>query len=74
MPSTTDPQPINLAELRAERAAARLPLNASQQRAYRRLAIAALGLDVPTLTRQLRARRLEALPELRLVPAADLAA
>ena len=62
MSFNTNCEPISLVERRAARQADvkwRTPLSAGQQRAYRQLAIVALGLDVPTLTQQLRARRLE---------------
>ena len=49
-------------------------LTPAQQRAYRQLAIVALGLDVPTLTQNLRGRRLLRMPTLRLVPQTDWAA
>jgi len=49
-------------------------LTPAQYRAYRQLAIAALGLDVATLTNDLRARRLQRMPELRVLPEPDRAA
>jgi hypothetical protein len=52
----------------------RAQLTPAQYRACRQLAIAALGLDVRTLTAQLRGRRLRKIPLLRIVPPADLAA
>jgi hypothetical protein len=73
-------EPISISERRSSRnesnesAADRTPLSPAQQRAYRQLAIFVLRLDVPTLTRDLRARRMLAMPELRLAPPTDCAA
>ena len=69
-------EPINLAERRSARDqnAGATPLTTGQQRAYRQLAIFALGLDLPTLTRELRARRLQRMPEVLVVPTIDRAA
>jgi uncharacterized protein YlxW (UPF0749 family) len=78
MSTNSNVEPISLTEHRAARQTAAMPnagaLTADQRRAYRQLAIHALGLDVATLTRTLRARRLERMPELRLLPPADIAA
>jgi hypothetical protein len=80
MPSNAGMQPISIAERRAMRQANQSAvgdaetLTAAQQRAYRQLAIYSLGLDIATLTRQLRARRLQRMPELRIVPTSDRAA
>jgi hypothetical protein len=46
----------------------RQPLASARQAAYRHLALTILGVDVRTLTAELRARRQEAAPQLRLVP------
>ncbi len=69
-------QPIDFTERRMAREARAqgAALTPEQQRAYRQLAIFALGLDLPTLTRELRARRIERMPELRLLPQSDRAA
>jgi len=72
-----DVQPISLADHRASRqtsAAQPKQLTAAQHRAYRQLAITTLGLDLPTLTQTLRARRIQAMPQLRIVAPTDLAA
>jgi hypothetical protein len=77
MSTNSNVEPINLTERLAARQATAshgAALTTGQRRAYRQLAIHALGLDVPTLTRTLRARRLERMPELRLLPPADIAA
>lgn len=77
MSTNSNVEPINLTERRAARQATATngaALTVAQRRAYRQLAIHALGLDVPTLTRTLRARRLERMPALRLLPPADIAA
>jgi hypothetical protein len=77
MSLNSDMQPISLVERRALRqlnANDRAPLTAAQQKAYRQLATAALRLDVPTLTQDLRSRRLQRMPELRLLPQSDCAA
>ena len=77
MSTNSNVEPINLTERRAARQAASsdgAALTADQRRAYRQLAIHALGLDVATLTRTLRARRIERMPVLRLLPPADIAA
>jgi hypothetical protein len=58
----------------AAQTSARAQVTPARYRAYRQLAIAALGLDLPTLTADLRARRLRDMPVLRIVPPADLAA
>ena len=55
-------------------ASQRALLTAAQRRAYRQLTIAALGLDLPSLARHLRNRRLQRVPELRRVPRIDIAA
>jgi hypothetical protein len=70
-------QPISLVERRAARLADphnNAQLSIALQRAYRQLAIAALGLDLPTLTRELRSRRIQRMPELRLLAHGDQAA
>jgi len=46
----------------------RQPLDSARPAAYRQLALTILGVDVRTLTAELRARRQEAGPQLRLVP------
>jgi hypothetical protein len=77
MSLNSDVQPISLVERRAARLADphnSAPLSIAQQRAYRQLAIAALGLDLPTLTRELRGRRIQRMPELRLGVHGDQAA
>jgi hypothetical protein len=75
MSTNAKQQPIDLASRRASRDASRsVSLTVAQQRAYRQLAIAALGLDLPTLTRELRARRLQRMPLLQLLPPTDRAA
>lgn len=77
MTSNSDVQPISLVERRALRQANSsnaAALTAAQERAYRQLVIAALGLDLPTLTRHLRSRRLQQMPHLRLLPGAERAA
>jgi hypothetical protein len=51
-----------------------MQLTPAQHRAYRRLALTVLGLDVATLTTGLRARRLEAMPPLQVLPQIDRAA
>ncbi|HEV7666629.1 MAG TPA: hypothetical protein VGQ62_24050 [Chloroflexota bacterium] len=43
------------------------PMTAARQRAYRRFALTVLGADLPTLTADLRARRLASPLKLRLV-------
>ncbi len=79
MPSNSNPdvRPIGRLEclgMRQANAGKVEALTPAQRRAYRRLAIYALGMDIATLTRDLRARRLERMPEQRLVPTSDLAA
>jgi len=77
MTSNADVQPISFGERRALRQASSnncAPLTAAQERAYRQLVIAALGVDLPTLTRELRGRRLQQMAHLRLLPPADRAA
>jgi hypothetical protein len=74
MSTTSHVEPINLTERRAARRLKADALTADQRRAYRQLAIHALGLDIATLTSTLRARRLERMPALRLLPPADIAA
>jgi hypothetical protein len=49
-------------------------MSPARRAAYRRLALTVLGLDVPTLTAKLRARRLASAPWLRLVPPSSRAA
>jgi hypothetical protein len=43
-------------------------MSPARQGAYRRFALTVLGLDVPTLAVELRARRLAAAPRLQIVP------
>ena len=77
MSTNANVEPINLNERRAARHAngtEAAALTPGQRRAYRQLAIYALGIDISSLTQTLRARRLERMPELRLVPPADIAA
>jgi hypothetical protein len=77
MTSNPDVQPISFVEGRAMRQASssnRPTLTAAQERAYRQLVIAALGVDLPTLTRELRSRRLQQLPHLHLLRPVDRAA
>jgi hypothetical protein len=77
MESNSDMEPISLVERRALRQAnggTDEPLTPAQGRAYRQLAIYALGLDIATLTTTLRGRRLQRMPELRILPASDRAA
>jgi hypothetical protein len=78
MQSNTNVQPISLAERRAARdlrtSTSSAQLTPAQRRAYRQLAIVALGLDLPTLTMNLRARRLQSMPVLSIVPPTDQAA
>jgi hypothetical protein len=75
MSTNANQQPIDLAARRASRKAGRsMSLTAGQQRAYRQLAIVTLGLDLPTLTRELRARRLQRMTMLQLLPPSDRAA
>ena len=70
-------QPISLVERRAMRPAtpdSSEALTPERERAYRQLAIYALGLDVATLTATLRVRRLQRMAELRITAPTDRAA
>ena len=62
MSLNSNSEPISLAEHREARQSDvkwRAQSSPERQRAYRQLAIVALGMDLATLTRELRARRLE---------------
>lgn len=71
-------QPISIVARRALRQNASVnanqPMSAARHAAYRQLALTVLGLDVPTLTNELRARRFARMSHLRLVPQGDCAA
>jgi hypothetical protein len=74
MSSNVNAQPISLAEHRASREATSKSLTPEQQQAYRRLALTVLGLDLASLTADLRARRFQAMPKLQVLPESDRAA
>jgi hypothetical protein len=75
--NATNTAPISITEIRSRRTTRattqRTPLTAGQRKAYRQLALTVLGLDVTTLTSELRARREQA-ALLNLVSDADRAA
>jgi hypothetical protein len=58
----------------AQSATPQLALSLARHQAYRRLALTIIGLDVPSLTEQLRFRRELSGPRLRLIAPAARAA
>jgi hypothetical protein len=64
----------NAASSPAQPVAAQLPLSTARHNAYRQLALTILGVDVPTLTEQLRFGHELSSPRVRLIAPASRAA
>jgi hypothetical protein len=73
-PHGTGNQPISIADCRATYVTEDQPMSAERKAAYRQLALVVLGMDIQTLTKELRARRMQRMVRLHVVSRGERAA